>query len=82
VDAALERPMAVLEGEHEEAGAALASIRRLTNGFAPPDWACPTFRGLYYGLAQLESEMHVHVHLENNVLFPRAAELAGRSRTV
>jgi regulator of cell morphogenesis and NO signaling len=66
----------VMEAEHEEAGAALASIRRMTGGFAPPDWACPTFRGLYYGLMQLEADMHLHVHLENNVLFPRAARLA------
>ena len=69
-------PIAVMEAEHEEAGAALASIRRMTGGFAPPDWACPTFRGLYYGLMQLEADMHLHVHLENNVLFPRAARLA------
>jgi regulator of cell morphogenesis and NO signaling len=73
-------PIAMMEAEHDEAGAALSFIRKSTNGFAPPDWACPTFRGLYYGLAQLETDMHVHVHLENNVLFPRAAELARRSQ--
>ena len=72
-------PIAVMEEEHEHAGAALASMRALTNSYAPPDWACPTFRGLYFGLAQLEADMHVHVHLENNVLFPRAAELARRT---
>jgi regulator of cell morphogenesis and NO signaling len=72
-------PVAVMEAEHEAAGDALESIRELTNGFAPPDWACPTFRGLYYGLAQLETDMHVHVHLENNVLFPRAVQLAKQS---
>ena len=38
--------------------------------------ACPTFRGLYYGLSEFERDMHVHVHLENHVLFPRAAQLA------
>lgn len=69
-------PIGVMEAEHERAGDALASIREITNGFAPPDWACPTFRGLYYGLAQLETDMHVHVHLENNILFPRAMALA------
>jgi regulator of cell morphogenesis and NO signaling len=71
-------PIAMMEMEHGEAGAALASIRELTDGFAPPAWACPTFRGLYYGLAQLETDMHVHVHLENNILFPRAIQLARR----
>jgi len=74
-------PIAMMEAEHEDAGAALAFIRQVTDGFAPPDWACPTFRGLYYGLAQLESDMHVHVHLENNILFPRATELARRNGT-
>ena len=67
-----------MEADHQEAGAALALIRQITNGFAPPEWACPTFKGLYYGLAQLESDMHVHVHLENHILFPRAARLAER----
>jgi regulator of cell morphogenesis and NO signaling len=69
-------PIAAMEAEHAEAGAALKRLRSLTGGYAPPDWACPTFRGLYYGLAQLEHEMHIHVHLENDVLFPRAARLA------
>lgn len=71
-------PIAVMEAEHDSAGAALKLIRELTDGFAPPEWACPTFRGLYYGLAQLEADMHVHVHLENNVLFPRAVALRSR----
>ena len=51
-------------------------MRDLTSGYAPPEWACPTFRGLYFGLAQLETDMHMHVHLENHILFPKAAELA------
>ena len=72
----IEQPIGVLEDEHEQAGAALARMRELTGAFTPPPDACPTFRGLYYGLAELEREMHVHVHLENNILFPRAAELA------
>jgi regulator of cell morphogenesis and NO signaling len=81
VGAWIESPIAVMEAEHKDAGGALFAIREMTDGFAPPDWACPTFRGLYYGLAQLESDMHVHVHLENNVLFPRATQLARRPRT-
>jgi regulator of cell morphogenesis and NO signaling len=72
----VESPIALMEADHEGAGAALAFIRQTTGGFAPPEWACPTFRGLYYGLAQLETDMHLHVHLENNILFPRAARLA------
>ena len=65
-------PVQVMEDEHDHAGALLAELRRLTNGYSAPEWACGTFRALYTGLAELESEMHVHVHLENNVLFPRA----------
>ncbi len=72
----IDSPISVMEAEHEDAGAALALIRNITDGYAPPEWACPTFRGLFYGLAQLETDMHLHVHLENNVLFPRAARLA------
>jgi regulator of cell morphogenesis and NO signaling len=70
--AILSGPISVMESEHDRAGALLAEMRALTSGYAPPEWACPTFRGLYYGLAQLEADMHVHVHLENNILFPRA----------
>jgi regulator of cell morphogenesis and NO signaling len=73
-------PIAAMEAEHAEAGDALKRLRELTNGYTPPEWACPTFRGLYYGLAQLESEMHIHVHLENDVLFPRATRLAKARR--
>lgn len=65
--------IAALEGDHDGAGAALARLRELTAGFTPPAGACNTFRALYDGLAHLESEMHLHVHLENHVLFPRAA---------
>jgi len=72
-------PIGVMEAEHDAAGRALGEMRRLTSGYAPPADACPTFRGLYYGLTELERDMHQHVHLENNILFPRAVGLA-RSR--
>ncbi len=72
----MEQPIAAMEAEHEHAGQALARMRELTGDYTPPEWACPTFRGLYHGLAQLERDTHVHVHLENNILFPRAESLA------
>jgi regulator of cell morphogenesis and NO signaling len=72
----IDAPVAVMEADHEAAGAALRTMRELTNGYAPPEWACPTFRGLYYALAQVEADMHLHVHLENHILFPRAVQLA------
>jgi regulator of cell morphogenesis and NO signaling len=70
-------PIGVMELEHADAGAALAEMRRLTNNYTPPEGACPTFQGLFWGLAELERDMHLHVHLENNILFPRAAAAAG-----
>ena len=72
----LSAPVAVMEAEHDRAGDLLAQLRAITNGYEPPDWACRTFRALYEGLAELERDMHVHVHLENNVLFPRALMLS------
>jgi regulator of cell morphogenesis and NO signaling len=72
----IDQPIEVMEAEHEEAGRALATMRELTGRYTPPDDACPTFRGLYHGLAELERDLHEHIHLENNVLFPRAARLA------
>jgi regulator of cell morphogenesis and NO signaling len=71
-------PIAVMEREHDSAGGLLAELQRITDSYVPPAWACQTFRTLYQGLQNLEAEMHVHVHLENNVLFPRALERAGR----
>jgi len=68
----IDAPVEVMEAEHDAAGAALATIRDLTHDYTPPQDACPTFRGLYHGLWQLEADMHMHVHLENNILFPRA----------
>lgn len=67
-------PIAVIEG-HDHAGRLLEELRAITGGYQVPDWGCATLRALYNGLADLEAAMHVHVHLENNVLFPRALGL-------
>jgi regulator of cell morphogenesis and NO signaling len=61
------------EAEHVEVGELLARLRAATGGFAAPADACNTWRGLYHGLAELERDTHLHVHLENNVLFPKVA---------
>ena len=74
---ALAAPIRVMEQEHDRAGELLAELRTMTDDYVAPEWACRTVRGLYQGLEQLERDMHVHVHLENNVLFPRALRLAG-----
>ena len=68
-------PVAVMMREHEAAGDLLKDIRELTNGYAVPVDACNTWRALWMGLEGLESDLHRHIHLENNILFPRA--LAG-----
>ena len=60
-----------MEREHESAGEALAQIRKVTGGYALPDDACPTFRALYEELEHMEADLHQHIHLENNILFPR-----------
>jgi regulator of cell morphogenesis and NO signaling len=67
-------PVRVLEEEHDEHGRNLGRIRQFTNNFTPPPLACATWRALYLRLAALESELMDHIHLENNVLFPRALQ--------
>jgi regulator of cell morphogenesis and NO signaling len=61
--------------EHEEVGDLLAKMRAVTDGYTLPDWACPSFKALYHRLVELERDLHQHIHLENNLLFPRAVEL-------
>jgi regulator of cell morphogenesis and NO signaling len=68
----VENPIAQMMADHENAGAILEKIRSLSNGHTPPQGACPTFRALYAALAEFERDLHWHVHLENNILFPRA----------
>jgi regulator of cell morphogenesis and NO signaling len=68
-------PIGVMEAEHETAGNALAEMRRLTGGYVPPEGVCNTFRALYWELDELERDLHTHIHLENNILFPRAIAL-------
>ena len=65
-------PIQVMEEEHVDHGRNLARLRELTHGFAPPAEACGTWRALYLGLAELDEQLMQHIHLENNVLFPRA----------
>ncbi len=67
-----EGPITVMEHEHESAGGALRQLRELTNGYEVPVDACNTWRALWHGLAALEESLHQHIHLENNILFPRA----------
>ena len=68
-------PIRVMQMEHEDAGRSLAAIRELTDEFTIPEGACNTWTALWMGLKNFDRELREHIHLENNVLFPRA--LAG-----
>jgi regulator of cell morphogenesis and NO signaling len=71
----VENPIQAMIHEHEGAATLLGEMRAATHDFVPWPDACPTTVGLYYGLDAFERDLHRHVHLENNLLFPRAIEL-------
>jgi regulator of cell morphogenesis and NO signaling len=68
-------PIQAMMREHDAAGELVKQIRRASSDYAAPEDACTTFQSLYEELRQFESDLHQHVHLENNILFPRAVEL-------
>ncbi|MGA3070126.1 MAG: iron-sulfur cluster repair di-iron protein [Terracidiphilus sp.] len=68
-------PIAMMTTEHEAAGALMAEIQRLSDGFTTPVGACPTYHAYYDGLKEFQQDLHQHIHLENNILFPRAIDL-------
>jgi regulator of cell morphogenesis and NO signaling len=63
-------PVGVMEHEHDEAGEIMSKIRELTNNYTPPEDACTTFKVSLAELKEFEEDLHKHVHLENNILFP------------
>lgn len=71
----VENPILMMTSEHDMDGARLRRMRELTKDYTPPEGACPSFVALYAGLEELEKDLHQHIHLENNVLFPKAVEL-------
>jgi len=68
-------PIGQMEHEHESAGAVLANLRQVTDDYQLPPDACPTFAAMYEEFQHMEADLHQHIHLENNILFPRATEL-------
>lgn len=68
-------PIFMMEQEHESADHIVTELIRLTNGFQAPSWACATHIALFAGLLGFEANLRQHVHLENDVLFPRAMQL-------
>ena len=75
----VKNPIHMMEIEHDSAGDALRELRSITNGFVTPEEGCFTFQTLYRGFAEFEADLHQHIHLENNILFPRAIELEKRA---
>ncbi len=68
-------PVGMMMHEHDDAGNALRDMRQASNNYTAPPEACVSYRTLYQALADFEADLHQHIHLENNILFPRAIEM-------
>ncbi len=71
----VQNPIAMMMQEHETEGANFEDIAKLSNGYMPPGDACATYRAAYVLLSEFDTDLHKHIHLENNILFPKAIEL-------
>jgi len=68
----VQNPVSMMKHEHDSAGAALRAMRQASSGYAAPPDACISYQTLFKALAEFEADLHQHIHLENNILFPRA----------
>jgi regulator of cell morphogenesis and NO signaling len=68
----VQNPVSMMEHEHDSAGNALRAMREASRGYTAPGDACISYQTLYKALADFEADLHQHIHLENNILFPRA----------
>ena len=71
----VENPISMMMNEHETEGVRFAKIAQLTNDYNPPSDACTTYKVTFALLKEFEEDLHLHIHLENNILFPSAVEL-------
>ena len=71
----VQHPIRMMEAEHENAGDGFNEIKRLSKDYNIPADACPTYSAFYYALLEFEKDLHKHIHLENNILFPKAIAL-------
>jgi regulator of cell morphogenesis and NO signaling len=71
----IQNPIRMMEAEHTSAGDAMNKIRELSKNFSAPEDACNTFKALYSELKEFEEDLHKHIHLENNLLFPKSIEI-------
>lgn len=74
-EASVKYPIEMMEHEHTEEGNRFERIRELTNDYTPPEDACNTYRLTYYKLKEYNDDLEQHIHLENNLLFPRSIKL-------
>jgi regulator of cell morphogenesis and NO signaling len=72
-------PIRMMMQEHDGAGEALRTLRAVTKDYSVPDDACISYRTLYGALQGFEANLHQHIHLENNILFPRSVAMEGKS---
>lgn len=77
--ATVSQPIAMMMNDHEAEGARFFRIAELSNHYTPPAHACNTFAVCYAKLKEFEKDLHTHIHLENNILFVKAAELEKRN---
>ena len=71
----VQNPVSMMEHEHDSAGNALRAMKQASNGYSAPADSCVSYQTLYRALAEFENDLHRHIHLENNILFPRAVAL-------
>jgi regulator of cell morphogenesis and NO signaling len=71
----VQNPVSMMEHEHDSAGNALRTMREASCGYTPPGDACVSYQTLYKALSEFEADLHQHIHLENNILFPRASAM-------
>lgn len=71
----VENPIKMMEVDHDEAGEIMRKIAELSNNYTPPQGACNTYRAFFSKLQEFEEDLHRHIHLENNILFPKALKL-------
>lgn len=74
----VKNPINMMEHEHDSAGHALRAMREASQGYLPPADACVSYQTLYRALLDFEADLHQHIHLENNILFPRAVAMETR----
>jgi regulator of cell morphogenesis and NO signaling len=74
-------PVLMTVQEHEAANRIMEQIRHATDDFTPPESACPTHRALYDGLRGFDADLQEHIHLENDVLFPRSIQMEAELRS-